>query len=91
MEALLKKMRHQGLLSSREAGRLSFAPRLKRIGRTDEQLFLLLLPERLVIFGLPRATFARIDKQVDGVYDPARGDFVGRPASDGNKMIGYWR
>jgi hypothetical protein len=91
MEALLKKMRHQGLVSTRQVRRLSFAPRLKRMGRPDERLFLLLLPGRLVIFGLPTETFARIDNRVDGVFDPARGDFTGRAASDDNRMIGYWR
>jgi uncharacterized protein (DUF58 family) len=91
MEALLKQMQHQGQVSPRQARQLSYTPRLKRMGRTDERLFLLLLPGRLVIFGLPKETFARIDNRVDGVFDPARGDFTGRPASDSTKMIGYWR
>lgn len=91
MEALLKEMRHQGLISPRQGRRLSYTHRLKRMGRANERLFLLLLPGRLVIFGLPAKTFARIDNQVDGVFDPVRGDFTGRPASDGNQMIGYWR
>jgi hypothetical protein len=91
MEALLTEMRRQGLVSPRQARRLSFAPRLKRIGRADERLFLLLLPGRLVIFGLAPQTFARIDQLVDGRFDPARGDFTGRPSSDDNQMIGYWR
>jgi hypothetical protein len=91
MEALLKQMGRQGVISSRQMGRLSFAPRLKRLGRADEQLFILLLPGRLVVFGLTAKTFARIDHLVDGACDPRRGDFTGRSASDGNQMIGYWR
>lgn len=91
MEALLKQMGRQGVISSRQMRRLSFAPRLKRLGRADEQLFILLLPGRLVIFGLAAKTFARIDHLVDGASDPMHGDFTGRPASDGNQMIGYWR
>ena len=91
MRALMERMRRQGLVSPQQARTLSFAPRLERMGSKDEQLFLLLLPGRMVIFGLSDNTFARIDGQVDGASGPARGDFTGRPSSDGNQMIGYWQ
>jgi hypothetical protein len=91
MQELLSKMRHEGLISPQKARRLAYAPRLKRIGRPDERLFVLLLPGRMVVFGLSQRSFARIDRQVDGANDPARGRFTGRRASDGNQMIGYWQ
>jgi hypothetical protein len=91
MEELITSMRDQGFISPRKARRLAFAPRLKRIGRPDERLFILLLPGRMVVFGLSEESYARIDRQVDGAHDPARGSFTGRPASNGNQMIGYWQ
>jgi hypothetical protein len=91
MVELSSRMRTQGLLTPQQHDRLAFAPRLKRIGRPDERLFLLLLPGRMVVFGLSAKSFARIDMQVDGAHDPARGHFTGRRASDGNQMIGYWQ
>jgi hypothetical protein len=91
MEELLARMRAQGLLTPRQHDRLAFAPRLKRIGEPDERLFLLLLPGRMVVFGLSAERFARIDTQVDGAPDPARGQFTGHRSSDGNQMIGYWQ
>lgn len=91
MRALKQRMRQQGLLSPGKAHRLAFRPRLKRIGKPDEQLFILLLPGRMVIFGLSPTTFARIDAQVDGASDPGRGHFTGSSASNGNQMIGNWR
>jgi len=91
MRELLARMGRQGLISPHKVRTLSFAPRLRRAGRSDETLFILLLPGRMVIFGLSAQTFDRIDRQVDGASDPGRGDFTGRQASDGNQMIGYWQ
>ena len=91
MRALKRRMRQQGIVSPEKAHRLEFRPQLKRIGRPDEQLFVLLLPGRMVIFGLSPTTFARIDAQVDGASDPGRGLFTGTSASNGNQMIGYWQ
>ncbi len=91
MRELQARLQREGLISLRRARRLSFAPRVARIGRRDERLFLLLLPGRMVVFGLTARTFARIDRQVDGAEDPARGSFTGRPASDGHHMIGNWQ
>jgi hypothetical protein len=91
MQELIARMRDQGLISPRKARRLAFAPRLKRIGRPDEGLFVLLLPGRMVIFGLSQASYARIDTRVDGAHDPARGRFTGRRATNGNQMIGHWQ
>lgn len=91
MQALVKRMHRLGLVSPQQSRQVTFSPRLKRLWRDDERLFILLLPGRLVVFGLSAQTYARIDRQVDGVNDPARGSFTGRPAADENQMIGYWQ
>ncbi len=91
MQELVKRMGRLGLISPQQMQRIGFTPRLKHLWRADEQLFLLLLPGRMVIFGLSAQTYAYIDGQVDGVNDPARGKFTGRPAVDENRMIGYWQ
>lgn len=91
MQELVKRMGHLGVVSPQRLQRIGFTPRLKRLWRADEQLFLLLLQGRMVIFGMSAQTYARIDGQVDGVNDPARGNFTGRPAVDENQMIGYWQ
>lgn len=91
MQALVERMQRLGLLSPQQSRQVDFSPRLKHFWREDERLFILLLPGRLVVFGLAAQTYARIDQQVDGVNDPARGSFTGRQAADKNQMIGYWQ
>jgi hypothetical protein len=66
--------------------------RIKKVGwRKKEDTFLLCLPDRIIIYGLSKETFDRLDGFIDETGDPSRGRFTGQPGKDGKTYIGRWR
>lgn len=69
----------------------SYVYRIKRIGREEEDIFLLCFSNRIILYGISRDTFTRTDRFIDGEPGKDKGSFVGRLSKDGRTYIGMWR
>lgn len=65
--------------------------RLNKIGREQEDIFLLCLCDRIILYGISKDTFTGIDRFVDGEPGKDKGSFIGRLSKDGRTYIGLWR
>jgi len=66
----------------------SFIYRMNKIGSTDEQLFLLCFANRIIVYGMSKETFERVDNFVDGKISAEKGFFTGYPSKDKKTYIG---
>jgi len=64
---------------------------LKKIGPSEERIFVLCFSDRIILYGISERTFMRIDAFIDGTSDEKTGRFIGRPSTDGRTFIGLWR
>jgi len=91
MQSVVGLMKANGLHLPRSNTRHDFIYRLAKFGADAAPLLLVLHANRIDIFGLPRTTFDRLDRFIDGRMDPGDGDFTGRLSRDQITMIGAWR
>ncbi len=73
------------------SGRGNYMYRLKKPGDPAHNVFLLALPERIVIYDLPRVTTERIDRFIDGRTNLSTGDFQARPGRGGKGLTAVWQ
>ncbi len=64
---------------------------IAKMGQDKQDLFLLCLSDRIIIYGLSRKTFDRIDSFIDGELDQENGTFLGYQGKDIKEYIGLWR
>ncbi len=64
---------------------------IDKMWQDRQELFLLCLSDRIIIYGLSRKTFERIDAFIDGKLDKENGTFLGYQGKDRKKYIGLWR
>jgi hypothetical protein len=64
---------------------------LKKIGPSEENIFVLCFPDRIILYGISERTFMRIDTFIDGTPDEKSGRFIGHLSTDGRTFIGLWR
>ncbi len=64
---------------------------IDKMGQGRQDLFLLCLSDRIIIYGLSRKTFERIDSFIDGEIDQEHGAFLGYQGKDRKKQIGLWQ
>lgn len=65
--------------------------RIKKIGDPENKLFVLCLPNRIIVYGLSDRTFKTVDVSIDGGFDLHKGQFTGYPAQDGLTYTGRWQ
>ncbi|MEW6264228.1 MAG: hypothetical protein AB1641_14255 [Thermodesulfobacteriota bacterium] len=90
MEDLIKRMRGRGVTPPESNTARPYVYNLKKIGRPDEVVLVLGLPDRLVVYGLAPETYATVDGFIDDQSDAGAGWFTGRIQPDGT-MVGVWR
>ena len=91
MREVVRLMRINGIEPPASNTADTFIYRLNAFGDREHMLLLVLLDNQIVIYGLPRETFDRLDKFIDGRADPLQGAFTGRWSADRVTRIGYWR
>jgi hypothetical protein len=69
----------------------SYIYRIKRVASEDEDILLLCFSDRIILYGISKHTFARVDRFIDGIPGEEKGLLTGRPTKDGKTMIGVWR
>ena len=69
----------------------SYVYRIKKIGKEQENIFILCFFNRIILYGITKDTFTRIDRFVDGEMGKEKGFFTGKTSKDGSTYIGLWR
>ncbi|RLB35153.1 MAG: hypothetical protein DRH12_16855 [Deltaproteobacteria bacterium] len=90
MGALVGQMRKAGIQVPRSNTTAPYTYVLDHLWGKDERIFVLVLPEKIIIYGLSIRTFEKVDSYVDGVVDMKRGKLVGRIGRDGQTVVAIW-
>jgi len=64
---------------------------MEKIGRERARIFLLCLNNRIIIYGMHKDTFERVDTFIDGKMNSKRGSFTGHHVKNGKTYTGLWR
>jgi len=92
MDNLVKLMRAGKISLPLPNRHRPYVYRLKKLGWfKEEDTFLLCFPDRIILYGLSKDTFDRLDGFIDEARDPSQGRFTGHPGKDGKAYIGRWR
>ena len=91
MDNLTRLMGRSGISPPQSNTGRSYVYRIKKIAREDDDVFILCFSKRIVLYGISKDTFTRIDRFVDGRPGKEIGFFTGRVSKDGRTMIGLWR
>jgi hypothetical protein len=91
MEEVIRMMRSRSLSPPDSNTKQSYIYQLDRIGASEEDIFLLCFPNRIILYGISEKTFRFLDARIDGKTDPEKGMFVGRRGKDDNTYIGLWK
>ena len=90
MASLVNVLRRNGVSPPPTNGKVPYAYEINRFWQKSRQVFLLGLPDRIILYGVPPATFERIDRLIDGQADTQKGSFTGKPSTDHATIIGQW-
>jgi hypothetical protein len=91
MEELTRSMRRAGMSPPPSNLAAAYRYRLERFTGDSEEIFLLCLNDRIVLFGITEKTLEILDKAVDRRPDLSDGRLVGRPGKTKTTYIGQWR
>jgi hypothetical protein len=69
----------------------SYIYRIKKIGKEQNNIFILCFFNRIILYGISKDTFTRIDRFVDGELSKEKGFFTGYLSKDGRTYVGMWR
>jgi hypothetical protein len=89
MQALISLMKAYGIDPPESNTERRYIYRLTKFGGKANRLLIVYHDNRLIIYGLPRMTFDRLDRLIDGKQDPGDGNFTGRWGADRLTRIGY--
>lgn len=92
MGDLVSKMRSKNIFPPASNTIHPYIYRINKVFfQNKENIFILCLPGRIIIYGVSIKTFKRLDSYVDGIFDPGRGRLTGIFSKDGKTYIGQWR
>jgi hypothetical protein len=91
METLVAFMKKKGLQPPQSNTEKPFIYRLSKFGDRAQRILVVFEHNAIMLYGLPAATFDRLDRFIDGSLDPDQGDFRGRWSSDQISRIGTWK
>lgn len=91
MDSLSLKMSQAGIQLPRSNTRVAYRYSVDHFGRKSEEIFVLGLHDRLVLFGLSGKTMRRLDRSVDGHTDLTKGRVRGYHGTAGKTFIGQVR
>lgn len=91
MQSVVHLMKTNGVPSPRSNTGHEFIYRISRFGGDAVQVLLVYHDNTIVIYGLPKVTFDRLDAFIDGRADAEHGHFTGQLSRDQITMIGSWK
>jgi hypothetical protein len=91
METLVERMGQIGLRPPGSNTPDAYRYRIDRFCGRDEEIFILCLSDRMLLFGMSQSTMNRLDKAVDLQPGLDRGRLVAWPGKNQETLIGQWR
>ncbi len=92
MDTLIARMRKKGISLPAANRQRPYLYRIDLVGwRTKENTFILCFPDKVILYGLSKETFYRLDGFIDETLNPRRGRFTGNPGKEGRTYTGRWR
>ncbi len=91
MNRLMSAMKTAGVQLPKSNTDVTYRYQLAPIGAEDEDIFVLCLHNRLVLYGLSTKSLTRLDRCVDRHKDLKRGRVSGYPGKTAKTQIGMWR
>ena len=91
MEALIVGMRRVNITPPRSNTSRHFVYRIEKVGDQAREIFLLVAPEKILMYGLQAQTLNRLDKNIDGTRDLDQGHLTAYRSKDGETYIGVWQ
>jgi len=91
METLTRRMRRSNAHPPDSNTPVAYRYRIERFGGETEDIFILCLNDRIILFGISEKTLNRLDKMLDRQPDLGGGRLVGRPGKNQTTYIGQWR
>lgn len=89
MESVITLMNRQGIEIPISNTSLAYTYRIRKVGVPESKIFILCLPDKLVVFGISEETFNRLDAFIDSEPEETQGWFTGHSTDDG-KYVGIW-
>ncbi len=90
MNNLVAAMRREIDFQPPKGDRVAYKYHLQKQQEETQNIFLLALPGRMVIYGLSPSTAKRVDAMVDGHSDLSRGDFTASLTATETSMTATW-
>ena len=90
MKELVERMEKRGIYPPKSNTKEPYTYILDRLWKKEERIFILLLRERMIVYGMSQQTYDEIDEYVDGSVGMERGVFRGKTSKDGSTIIGIW-
>ncbi len=91
MASIVEVMKANGMPLPHSNTEHAFVYRLSRFGGEKSNVLLVFNGRKIMIYGLPEATFRRLDRFVDGRVDANEGAFTGQLSNDRVTYIGAWK
>jgi len=91
MREIVNKMEAYGIMPPLSNTNLPYTYTLERLWGKKEKVFILLFPDKMIVYGLSRRTFEKIDRYVDGCVDFKTGKVEGKQGKDESTIICIWR
>ncbi len=92
MDELLSLMRKNNITLPSANSRRPYLYRIDLVGwRAKEKTFLLCFPDKVILYGISKETFDRLDGFIDETLNPVQGRFTGHPGKAGGTYTGRWR
>jgi len=91
MQALVRSLQEAVGFHPPGEGRGAYMVRIDKPWQDPEDVFLLALPGKVVLYGLSRGSAERVDGFVDGQRNLRAGAFQAAPSHDGQTVIAVWR
>lgn len=91
MDNLTRLMERVDISLPQSNTKRSYVYRIKKIAKEQDDVFILCFSNRIILYGISKDTFTRIDRFVDGEPGKEKGFFTGCVSKDGRTYIGVWR
>jgi hypothetical protein len=91
MDRLVDGMPPLGIAPPASNTQVAYRYRIEKFAGADEDIFVLCLPDRMVIFGLSKQSLLHLERLVDRHVDLNGGRITGRPGKAPGAYIGRWR
>ncbi|PIE62050.1 MAG: hypothetical protein CSA29_00140 [Desulfobacterales bacterium] len=89
MDGLIKLMKAHHIDVPTSNTQCAYVWRLEKEPEIKD-VFVLCMDKKIILFGLSKSLFDRLDKQIDGENDPLRGQFNGKLQRNKGQYVGIW-